>query len=240
MVEVFNSQMKNVPIAGRKALLPIRDGEGTFGEPWFGRDGSLVSLPWRMGLTLEGRTFYISTSTYAGGSMPAAITGGGAGTVPDLDQPDACVSVPAGTVIIPLWLAGQVIPPAALADNDASEIIFAVDRSAAWVLDGTVTAVTPINRRSDAPRASACRCFVAATGDITDPVITWELARKEGFTNIGAAGEETFALDLVYEPEAPPVIVGPAMLLGYFGGTHAETGFIQMCWAEFSKSELGL
>jgi hypothetical protein len=45
-------------------------------------------------------------------------------------------------------------------------------------------------------------------------------------------------LDLVYEPETPPMIVGPASLIVYWGGTVATIGFGQIEWLEFDTADL--
>jgi len=43
---------------------------------------------------------------------------------------------------------------------------------------------------------------------------------------------------LLYEPKHPPIIVGPATLLVYYGGTVATLGgFIQGHWVEALASE---
>jgi len=45
-------------------------------------------------------------------------------------------------------------------------------------------------------------------------------------------------LDLLYEPLTSPIITGPAMLLVYWGGTVATTGFAQIEWIEYTTTDL--
>jgi hypothetical protein len=40
--------------------------------------------------------------------------------------------------------------------------------------------------------------------------------------------------ELLYEPETAPLIVGPASLIGYWGGTVATPGFAEIQWVEFA------
>lgn len=200
------------------------------------RDGSLYSLPWKQGLVLEGRVFHFDV-----GTLSTPIQGGGAGTVIDLDQPEAILSIPSGTSIIPLRIAVQCQVPLLATDADECEILVAVDRTAASAGDGTKTAETIFNLRTDNPSASLCTASSAYTADTTDPVLGLELARRviTGDVQGTAATALWTPLELLYpgDQEFAPVIVGPAMLVVYWGGTVATTGFAQIEWAEFDTSD---
>lgn len=236
MGEVNFATLKALPIAAEKSLVPLRRmADGKQDEPlWAGRDGALVNLPWKQALVLEGRVF-----TYTVGTLSTGIVGGGNGTVLDIDQPEFLISVPSGTAIIPLSISIEGLAADAIADHSTLEALIAATIGSAWDGTGTATTETPSNLRTDSPRASACSCRSAFTADITTaPVHTIDLAREEVKIDLPANGETPIIVRLDYTPEAAPVIVGPAMITGYWGGTSAVTGFAQVCWAEFQKSEV--
>lgn len=164
------------------------------------------------------------------GAFSTGITGGGAGTILDLDQPEFGISIPSGYTCIPLRMQVVCHTPLLATDADEAEILIAVDRAAAWAGDGTVTAETPTNMRSDITSACPLRCFSAATADITDPVLGIELARRAvtGDMNGTPANALWGQLDLVYEPMVPGFFVGPAAIYGYWGGTVATPGFAHL------------
>ena len=80
----------------------------------------------------------------------------------------------------------------------------------------------------------------AFTADTTDPVLDIELAREVQTAEVaGTAANSLWGrLTLCYEPKRPPLIAGPAMLIGYWGGTVATTGFAQVQFAAIPSSEL--
>ena len=61
------------------------------------------------------------------------------------------------------------------------------------------------------------------------PVVTWDLARKEALTDVQgtAATVLVTSFELIYEPINPPLIVGPACVLMYAGGSIAVTAYMQ-------------
>ena len=100
--------------------------------------------------------------------------------------------------------------------------------------------------RSDLDKGSACRVGSAFTADMTttpgnggaaaDPVLDMELARMVKTYEIEGTATSTHwdrGVELVYEPNYPPFLVGPCSLLVYFGGTVANIGgFAQLMWVE--------
>jgi hypothetical protein len=197
------------------------------------RDGSLSVTDWLNLKNLEGKVFQVDV-----GAFSTPITGGGAGTVLDQDQPEALIAVPAGTSIMLNRVAVQCQTPLLATDADEAEILIGVDKDVA-ATDGTSTVETPMSLRTDAPNASVCTCKSAYTGDITAaPTLDIELARKviTGDMNGTPANALWGLLDLVYEPKVAPIIVGPASVMVYFGGTVATKGFAQIQWAEFTSS----
>lgn len=200
------------------------------------RDGTLYAAPWVQALVLEGRAFHFDVGTF---STP--IVGGGAGTIIDLDQPEAVLSIPSGTSIMPLRISVQCQPPLSATDNDEIEILVAVDRTAAAVADGTKTAETIFNLRTDNPASSLCTATSAYTADVTDPTLGIELARRVSLADVqGTAATvvvREFTLDYPLPGQHAPIIVGPASLWVYWGGTVATSGFAQIEWAEFDTSD---
>lgn len=200
------------------------------------RDGTLYTAPWTQALVLEGRGYHFDVGTF---STP--IVGGGAGTVIDLDQPEAVLSIPSGTAIMPLRIAVQCQPPLSGTDNDEIEILIAVDRTAAAATDGTKTAETIFNLRTDNPSSSLCTATSAYTADVTDPTLGIELARKVRTADVQGTAATVVVSDFSLEYPLPgqpaPIIVGPAALYVYWGGTVATSGFAQIEWAEFDTSD---
>lgn len=179
-------------------------------------------------------------------STPAA--GGGAAAIIDIDQPRLAIAVPTGYTIRPVYMACQVQPGLIASDSDENEILFAVDPYGQWTGDGTSTAELPINMRTDLGQGSACRVGSTFTADMTttpaggaaaDPVLDMELARTVDTVDISTAvGVNVKRLELVYAPKWPEMIVGPATLLVYYGGTVALLGgFAQAAWVEGRNEE---
>lgn len=200
------------------------------------RDGSLFTADWKQRYIMAGRGYHVTVGAFSTG-----IVGGGDGTIIDLDQPEAGVAIPNGTAIIPIRVSVQCHVPLLATDADEAEILVAVDRATALAFDGTwATAETIFNLRTDNPNASNCTSKSACTADTTDPVLGIELARKvvTGDVN-GTPGFAAFWTDLnmVYEPLTPPIIMGPASLIVYWGGTVAVTGFAQIQWIEFAETD---
>jgi hypothetical protein len=192
------------------------------------RDGALFVADWKQALVMEGRGYHVTIGAFSTG-----ITGGGAGTIFDQDQPEGIISVPSGVAILPLRIHIQGQVPLLATDADEAEALIAVDRLAAWPGDGTVTTETVFNLRTDNPRASSCSAASAATANITNPTLGIELARVVVTGDIQSAVGTTWGLlDLLYEPETPPIIMGPAAVYLYWGGTVAVPGFAEAQWLE--------
>ena len=211
---------------------PSTSGDGNAIGAWGLRDGSGVTAEQLAAFVMAGYGFHVSI-----GAFSTPITGGGAGTVIDLDQPEGCISVPDGTAIIPIRMHVQCHVPLLATDADECEILIAVDRLAAAVDDGTKTAETIFNMRTDQPYNSNCTATSAYTADVTDPTLGIELARKVITGDVQTAVGTTWGeLDLLYEPRFPPVIVGPAAVWVYWGGTVAVPGFAQLQWVELQST----
>lgn len=163
------------------------------------------------------------------GSFSTPIVGGGNGDVLDADQPELVVDVPTGYAMLPLRLQVACQIPLGATDSDESEIAVIVDRTAvsnAVAANGTVE--VPVNMRSDI-LGSACplRVVSAVTTNITAGfTASVDLAHAvkifETKTDVGTTWTD---LELLYQPDVSPIIVGPATFLVYWGGTVATTGF---------------
>ena len=237
MADFQLATLSDIQASGRSAITPARVSNGMSNPQWLGIDGAAVGMAWQDAMALEGRVFTITV-----GALSTGILGGGAGTVPELAEPEFLIAVPAGVAIKPLRIAVQGVCADAVANHDKLEIIIAADILKGWDLSGTATTEYAYNFRTDLPRGSACAARSAFTADITlAPAAVIELARREVFIEqTTAVGTQPIIVDLLYEPLSGPFISGPAMLFGMWGGTSAVTGYAQVTYAEWSKTELGM
>lgn len=193
-------------------------------------DGALDIRDWKLARIFEGRGYHVSI-----GAFSTPITGGGAGTIFDQDQPEGVLSIPSGVTLIPVRIHVQTQTPLLATDADESEILIAVDRLAASnASSATGTAETIFNMRTDNPQSSLITATSAVTTNITNPTLDIELAssRLVGDVQGTAATALWTKQELLYEPVDPPLIVGPAAVYLYWGGTVATTGFAQVQWIE--------
>jgi len=193
-----------------------------------------VPFDWKQRAVLQGRGFHVDV-----GAFSTPIQGGGVGTTILIDEPEASISVPTGTSILPIRIHVQCQVPILAADSEESEILLAVDIASAHAGDGTATAETALPMYMG-NGTSLCTCTSATTSAITDPVLGWELAHKVklgDYQGTPAAVMWT-DLELLYTPSPLPVLVGPCALYLYWGGTVAVTGFAQIEWLEYLTSDL--
>ena len=189
---------------------------------------------WKMDAIAGGRGFHVTV-----GAFSTPITGGGNGTVIETTEPEFVVSVPLLTTLIPIRVSIQCQVPLVAADSNESEILLTWGLGVAWDTTGTSTEETIYNMKYGHSATSLCSCESAFTADITlEPENEIELARAVQVANLYLTTDSTMwgTLDLLYEPLSPPLIVGPAMLAGFWGGTVATTGFAQIEWLEFPTS----
>lgn len=227
-------------VKARKATNPINEPEGTMGFLRAWRDGTLAAMEWKQLLVFEGRCFHTFDGVF---STPGA--GGGALAPMESIRPRLGISVPVGTIIMPLRIKVDLQMPLLATDSDESEAMIAVDRTQAiGATTWTATALVPENLKTLGlnRRTTACTVKKTATADLSPaPVYGMELAHvvKVGDVQGVAATTMWTGLELLYEPKASPLIVGPAGLFVLFGGTVATTGFVTCEWAEFNVTELG-
>lgn len=190
------------------------------------RDGNLFSGPdWRQRAIAAG---FGGRATIGAFSTP--ITGGGAGTILDQDQPEVAISVADGYVMLIDEIRVQCHVPLLATDADEVEILVALDRLAVAAA-GTATTEVVYNKRTNTLAGPAGLSVTSAyTANATNPTLDIELARKAITGDVqGTAANGMFTdLDLVYAPSLPDYIFGPACVYVYWGGTVAVTGFAQV------------
>ena len=74
---------------------------------------------------------------------------------------------------------------------------------------------------------------------MTAPVLDLELAHvTQVFEMHSTVGVLWDTAHMRYEPKSPPIINGPAMLCGYWGGTKAQAAFACVEWIELPTNVL--
>ena len=217
----------------------IPDGQSK--QPYMSRRGELFVQDWIQAAILEGYGFIANV-----GALSTPVVGGGDGDVVDLDQPEFGMIIPDGKTIVPIRLAIQLTAPLLATDEDEVEALAFVDTTAATVtaaLDGTwANTITPKNMRIAATNRKASTCTVKSvcSADTTDPTESIDLCHIQitGDMNGTPANALWSKNELLYEPKNPPLIVGPASLFAYWGGTVATSGFLQFFWLEFPSTQL--
>jgi hypothetical protein len=228
MSDVNLATLKGVELSARKATSPLVDASGAVGSLWAGRDGSLITQPWLLAKTLQGRVFGVN-----GGAGSTVITFAGAY---DADAPDLHIHVPFGTTIIPVYL--EVVFEA-VGTESTMEIIGLASSTGDSSVTGT--AATIRNMRIGGG-GSACKATAAVdAAGCTDPnageyIEFWKYQRP--LTDTVASGENDRPA-LVFKwsgLESPaPVIVGTASggsCLAVYAASQAGTGFITAVWVE--------
>lgn len=199
------------------------------------RDGSMISSDWMQAAIFAGQGYMINE-----GALVTGQTGGGQGTAITLGEPEALVSVPNGVSIMPIRIGVAVHPGAYTAQGNEVEILVAVDQDKADApASGTCDTFSIYNLNTKCGLTSACDARGGCSGAITTPVNDLELAHFVTTADLDGTAVNMLVnpVNLVYEPDTPILINGPAMLLVYFGGTIATSGFINLQWLEFKESD---
>lgn len=198
------------------------------------RAAQLFTADWKTELILAGYGYGISIGDLAnGGGDVALITGGGAGTVIDSDQPEMAVGVPTGYYMIPLFYQLSVKVDVD-ADAEIGNIALFADttQNIPLPIAASSTPKTPVPLLGGGPASVAFAQTTVAT-DITDPVCSlalgyWSVRGSE----VTAAGESIVKLDALYNPDFPQIFKGPCSIISCFGGTAAVTAGGVFMWAE--------
>lgn len=213
------------------------DTDGTRGSLFRTRVGQLFTADWKTELVLGGCCFNVTVgdAANAGGDI-ALITGGGAGTVIDSDQPELIVGVGAGYYMVPLFFQGSFLVDID-ADAEVGNVVLFADTTQNAPASATATAETPISILGSGLVSSIARAYSAVTADITDPVASILLAYNSvRGAEVTAAGESIVKLDCVYDPSFPVILKGPCSVVACWGGTAAVTGLATFIWAEVPKA----
>lgn len=198
------------------------------------RDGAIFTADWKQAMVMEGRGFMINVGALTG----PALGGGTPATKPDTDGPEIQVSIPDGTTFIPLRMEIEVGAPEIAATNNEVDILIAADLDATLLGLGAGTAETPYNLNTLHSRTSNCTILSENSSAITtvptrDIEYAHAVKRAHVHSSIGAIWQN---LSLLYEPDTPPFINGPACFLIYWGGTVATYGFCAMQYLEIPTS----
>lgn len=188
------------------------------------RLGSLFTAGWKERLILGGYGYTVSVGSVSAGGDVALVTGGGAGTTIDSDQPELIVSVGTGYFLVPLGFhaAAQVDLDA---DAEVGNILLFADITqavAATGVTGTAATVVPM---IDGGAASVAYGWHTVTGDVTDPVASLVLgyATVRNADNGTAGNSVDVSLRLDYDPSYPRFLAGPCSIVACWGGTAAVT-----------------
>ncbi len=231
-------------------LIQLRTGQTTItgetttdGDLIFGRatrDGSLFTAPWIMGLVMQGKVFQAQV-----GSFLTPIVGGGAGTIPDADQPEFGMTVPTGTTILPLAIKVQALAPLITTDSHYTLITAAADLSGAASLTGTwANTITPVNCLTGCGVSSLCTVKSVASADMTvAPTESLVLAKETFNTDVQGTAADAAYYRMVMDYNVainPPVFIkgGGNGLFIHWGGSIAMYAYAQVVWAEIPTNKL--
>ncbi len=216
----------------------VRASEGAERQVRALRDGSVVTVDWYMSLVAEGRVFGVNNGT---------------GTAPDTwndvyadAEQDMYLYVPAGTVIIPLYigLGFEDTSTAALSDILAGY-------SSNGDANAVGTALTSYNYRTLASPSSSvvAKSVITSAGSThlggTDFLEFWRPyagfaidAFDSSIAWLGGGANSMHGMFWSAREQVPPVIgsAGTACALSIFMGQTAGTGFGTIIWAELPAS----
>ena len=193
------------------------------------RLGQLLTVNWKENLVLAGVVQSMHIGTLTAGADVGRITGGGAGTTIDSDQPEFICGPDTG-YMIPLEVRITMEADQDANADQVSAVIFA-DRTQAppTSVSGTPGIITPNNALDGGAAAGqGFRAFGGVTTDITDPVMSELLDYyfAQAIDNGTAASAHQIAHKLLFDPSAPTLLKGPCSLVAAYGGTIAVTGML--------------
>lgn len=177
-------------------------------------------------LALQGRMFNLhqaAIGTAINGSAQAA------GAIV-LTAPTIRFSVPTGKTIFPYRFQYTL---AAMAGTD-NEVAMIYSQTDSYTSGGT--AATPLNWRTDAPRAtSVTSCYVAAGSAIVEAALTNVRSLYQSIYPLAAVWATSYHLDhtvdVVFKDLQP--VIGPASFLIFLvGATTTPTFYFNLDWAE--------
>lgn len=184
--------------------------------------------------TLAGKAFAVTV-----GAVSTPIVGGGAGTVIDLEQPEARICIPVGYYLVPTRVAVTLKTPLAATDSDIIESFIGIAQGTDAT--GTGTAETIYNKRGDlGATGSVATATSAMTADGITPTIHTEIEHLLLTADMNGTPANAMwnAPKMVYELKSgmSPYFIGGssgATLYVYWGGTVATSGYATIEWVEF-------
>lgn len=225
MAELQLGTLKDVELGVRKATSPSREtSDGNVGAAWGLRDGAVVTVDWYTAMALEGRVFNIANAT-----PDTTMTGS---VNYDATHPGVYVGVPDGAVMVPVHF--DVV----CEDAAGTDTHFHIGCDDAELYSSGGTAVSACNNiRTDNPHASAVSAKYASDSaiTITDPGATERILYNKVYAFANEADHEPY--QVVWEPKAPPILVGPASFFVYIyaASTAPEYNF-SLQWVELPKN----
>lgn len=216
--------------------------EGSVNSVAMTRARQLLTADWKTELVLAGCCYGISLGDLANaGGDVALLTGGGAGTVIDSNQPEMAIGLPAGYFGIPLFFqlsckvdidADAEIGNVALFADTTQQIPVPIAASS--------TIMTPNPLLGGGP-PSIARAQTIVTADITNPVCSQSLGywTTRG-SEVTAAGESMVTLTATFNPDFPQIFKGPCSFIGCWGGTAAVVAGGCFMWAEVPEGRFKL
>jgi len=193
--------------------------------------GQIFTADWKQRLLLAGKLWRCSCGTVTGAAGITGITGGGAGTTIDADEPEIAISVPTGYFLIPIE-----VHVSGILDQDANAelgaILVTMDRTQEPA--GVTSATTPtlynmLDGGGSFPGHAYGEVTVVTTDPTNEEILACEHVSSSEFVSNGAATNLTNGivtrLQLHYEPLVPSIVAGACTLCVYWGGTAAVTAF---------------
>ena len=194
--------------------------------------GQQYVADWRYLLMASGRLWRGHIGTLTAGAAPGLITGGGAGTTIDSDQPEFIIGVGAAYYLIPIEVKVSCVVDLD-ANAEIGEILLFADRTQAppAAATGTPGDVVPVNQLDGAGDFPG-DAWGGVTTDITDPVMSELLdhvtVSASEFVSNGTATNLTngivIPMRMDWKSQHPLLLAGPCSLVMFYGGTAAVTG----------------
>jgi len=206
--------------------------DGTYTAIRSTRAGQLFTADWKSELILAGLAYGVTVGGIAAGAAEALITGGGAGTTIDSDQPELQIGTPTGHYHIPLGFtfSGRCDLDA---DAETAQVLLFADTTSQGdrPIAASSTVKTPMNLLGGG-ESSVSYATSAVTTDITDPVCSHILAFRTLLLEAAAAGSIAADLSVNWHPSFPIILKGPCAVYACWGGTAALPGACSYYWAE--------
>lgn len=188
----------------------------------------LWTADWKVRLAAAGKLWRLSVGTLSSDTGVTRVTGGGAGTTVDLDEPEIAIGCPTGYYLIPIE-----IHVSGVLDQDANaelgEIVVTMDRTQipAGVTGTTATLYNQLDGAATYPGVAYHTVTVVTTNPTNEELIAVETVSSSEFVSNGAATNLTNGvvtkLQLDWIASYPDIVAGPCTLLVYWGGTAAVT-----------------